>query len=85
MSGLCVHRARWPLVHARVGLVHHLHAALLQDDEAQLVAVGDFDGLDKAEMLPSKRQNRLDLLDEQYRGKFFHGHRILLAVTTSLD
>lgn len=61
------------LIHAGVGLVHHLRGTLLQREENELVAVGDFDGLDEPEMLGPKRQNCLNLFDEQNRRKFFDG------------
>src|SRR5258705_6238348 len=56
--------------------------SLLQSNESQPIAVGDFDGLDKAKMLRPKRNHLFNFFHEQNGRNFFSRH---LTLTLSMQ
>src|SRR5256885_11372743 len=71
-------------LHAGVGLVHHFYSSLLQDNEGEAIAFGDFDGFSETEMFSPEGENGFYFFHKE-DGREFSDHRNLLACDTSLN
>jgi len=63
-----------PAVSAGEGLIHDLGAALLKNDDCQPVVIGDFDSLDKSEMLHPEGKHRFNFFHKKDRSEFLDRH-----------
>jgi hypothetical protein len=64
------------LLHGGAALQHQLDRAAPKDDEAELVSLGDLDGLLKSEPVDPKPQGRFDARHDEVGGELVHARAV---------